>query len=164
MSSTDRAWTLVEQVCDPEIPTVSVVDLGIVRDIIVNESGTGVSAIITPTYSGCPAMELIEREIGAALQREFADVEVRTTLSPAWTTEWITSRGHERLRDAGIAPPSHSERVANPIALVNASPSPACPRCDSADVERISRFGSTACKALWRCRTCREPFDQFKPL
>lgn len=162
------AWQLLEQVMDPEIPMLSIVDLGIVRR--VEADGRRVTVDLTPTYSGCPATEVIERDAREALAAVFADVEVHTVLSPAWTTDWITERGRMRLREAGIAPPRpvaapvpNSMRV---LAVVGDAPtsSPECPRCGSSEVEEISRFGSTACKSLWRCSACREPFDHFKPL
>jgi ring-1,2-phenylacetyl-CoA epoxidase subunit PaaD len=133
----------LESVPDPEIPVLSVVDLGIVRSVEPDR------IVITPTYTGCPATEVIGRDIRAALDRAgYADVAIETALSPAWTTAWITPAGREKLLAYGIAPPTRNEVR--------------CPQCGSASTEEISRFGSTPCKALWRCRDCREPFDLFK--
>ena len=143
-----RIWAVLATVADPEIPVLSVVDLGIVREV----DATARRVAITPTYTGCPATLVIERDIRAALDGAgFADVRIETTLSPPWTTEWISAAGKEKLRAYGIAPPEApgERRVA-------------CPQCGSADTEEISRFGSTPCKALWRCRSCAEPFDLFK--
>lgn len=137
-------WSVLETVPDPEIPAVSVVDLGIVREV-----GEG-RVVITPTYTGCPATEVIERSIRDALDaagyRHFA---VETSLSPPWTTEWISEAGREKLRRYGIAPPEPTGEVR-------------CPQCGSSDVEEVSRFGSTPCKGQWRCKACLEPFDRFK--
>jgi ring-1,2-phenylacetyl-CoA epoxidase subunit PaaD len=171
------AQIALARVHDPEIPVVNVLDLGIVREWVVD--GSRIDVTITPTYSGCPAMEVIEREIAESLREWFDDITVHTVLAPPWTTDWITPHGRAKLREAGIAPPAGhvrvgagSTRISTPLALVDdamGSPSsaagfPPCPRCDSTDVERISEFGSTACKSLWRCRACSEPFDHFKPL
>jgi ring-1,2-phenylacetyl-CoA epoxidase subunit PaaD len=143
---------ILANVPDPEIPAVSVLDLGIVRAIEANR------VIITPTYTGCPATLAIEQMIRAALAHGFAHVTVETTLSPPWSTDWITEAGREKLRAYGIAPPP---RGANAASLRNAAPAE-CPRCGSSNTEEISHFGSTPCKALWRCRACAEPFDRFK--
>ena len=138
---------------DPEIPAVSVLDLGIVRDIRAD------AVIITPTYTGCPATFAIEQSIRRALDDAgFARVRIETTLSPPWSTDWITEEGREKLRAYGIAPPP---KGAGSSSLKNETPAE-CPRCGSTQTEEISRFGSTPCKALWRCRTCAEPFDRFK--
>jgi ring-1,2-phenylacetyl-CoA epoxidase subunit PaaD len=144
---------LLADVPDPEIPAVSVIDLGIVREIGARE------IVITPTYTGCPATLAIEMAIRAALDAAgFDDVVLRTVLSPPWTTDWISDEGREKLRAYGIAPPP---KGADAASLKNAAPAQ-CPRCGSSDTEEISRFGSTPCKALWRCRACAEPFDRFK--
>lgn len=145
---------LLANVPDPEIPAVSVIDLGIVRDV------SALRVLITPTYTGCPATLAIEQAIRAALDGGgFADVAIETTLSPPWSTDWISDRGREKLRAYGIAPPS---RGGGKRALFAAGEEIACPRCGSPATERLSEFGSTACKALWRCTSCREPFDYFK--
>ena len=135
---------VLETVMDPEIPVVSVVDLGIVRDVRED------CVTITPTYSGCPATEVIERSIRQALDAAgYGDVEVETALSPPWTTDWISDKGKAALQAYGIAPPELAK-------------SATCPQCGSSDTEEISRFGSTPCKAQWRCKACLEPFDRFK--
>lgn len=161
--SIDQAWAALRAVLDPEIPVISVTELGIVRDVQVTDGGA-VEVVVTPTYSGCPATELIEQEIVAALKAAGAsEVRVRTQLSPAWTTDWIDAAARERLRAYGIVPPG--ERTASgvqPIAFVPRQLP--CPRCGSNDTERLSQFGATACKALYRCRACAEPFEYFKPL
>ena len=143
MDDPARIWTVLETVPDPEIPVLSVVDLGIVREVRPDRVS------ITPTYTGCPATQVIERDIRAALDAAgYRHVEVKTVLSPPWTTDWISEEGRRKLNAYGIAPPSRSGAR--------------CPQCGSAEVEEISRFGSTPCKALWRCRSCAEPFDLFK--
>lgn len=151
-------WDVLNQVMDPEIPIISVVDLGIVRG--VHEEGGRLEVIVTPTYTGCPATKEIEADIRQALDAAgFEEASMRISLSPAWTTEWITKRGREQLKAFGIAPPEGS---AGKRALFSGEANVACPRCASRDTEQISEFGSTACKSLWRCCTCREPFDYFK--
>ena len=149
------AWDLLAQVPDPELPTVSVVDLGIARAVDVE--GDRVVVTITPTYSGCPAMREIEDDVRARLAERFGDVEVRTVLSPAWTTDWITEDGRRKLAGSGIAPPG-----ARMLPLLTEGRPEVCPHCGSPDVEELAGFGSTACKALWRCTSCREPFDYVK--
>lgn len=161
MLTTAQAWDILARVPDPEIPAISVTELGIVRDVQAVEDG--VDVVVTPTYSGCPATEVIERSIREALSAAGArDVRVRQQLSPAWSTDWIAEDARERLRAYGIAPPG--ERPAGGTQPLSFVPRVACPRCGSADTERLSQFGSTACKALYRCRACREPFEYFKPL
>ncbi len=153
----ERAWAAAASVCDPEIPVLGIADLGVLRDIRI-ENGV-VEAIITPTYSGCPAMNMIALEIEVALENAgFARPKVTTVLSPAWTTDWMTETGKAKLREYGIAPPAAK---AGRRALFGED-KVACPHCGSADTTRISEFGSTACKALWRCKACAEPFDYFK--
>jgi ring-1,2-phenylacetyl-CoA epoxidase subunit PaaD len=153
MTDIDRIRAVLAGVPDPEIPAVSVIDLGIVREI-------GADAVtITPTYTGCPATLAIEQAIRAALDESgFAHVKIETALSPPWSTDWISDEGREKLRAYGIAPPP---KGADAAALKNAAPAE-CPRCGSRETEEISRFGSTPCKALWRCSACGEPFDRFK--
>jgi ring-1,2-phenylacetyl-CoA epoxidase subunit PaaD len=154
-----RAWDAAASVVDPEIPVLTIADLGVLRDVAMN--GDRVEVAITPTYSGCPAMNMIALEIGLALEKAgFERHTVTTVLSPAWTTDWMTDAGKEKLRAYGIAPPAAK---AGRRALFGAD-EVACPRCGSADTSRISEFGSTACKALWRCNACAEPFDYFKCL
>jgi ring-1,2-phenylacetyl-CoA epoxidase subunit PaaD len=149
-------------VVDPEIPVLSIVDLGIVRE--VNTTADGMEVVVTPTYSGCPAMHAIEEAIRRALDvAGFANARVRTALHPAWTTDWITAAGREKLEKFGIAPPGpRSTQTVHVHRTVPAAV--ACPHCGAKDAERLAEFGSTACKALYRCRICREPFDYFKPI
>jgi len=157
-------WSWLEEIPDPEIPAISIVDLGIVRDL--SWSGRTLLVTITPTYSGCPAMRVIEREIERVLlERGVERVEMTTQLSPAWTTDWLSAAGRDKLRAYGISPPRLRTAPAEPsvIDLIAFSGErAACPRCGSADVSETSRFGSTPCKALYRCNACREPFDHFK--
>ncbi len=156
----EQAWQVLARVADPEIPVISVTELGIVRD--VRADGSAVEVVVTPTYSGCPATEVIELSIAAALREAGAtDVRIRTQLAPAWTTDWIAPAAREKLRRYGIAPPTMAHDGAQPLAFV---PRVDCPLCGSRDTERLSQFGATACKALYRCRDCREPFEYFKPL
>jgi ring-1,2-phenylacetyl-CoA epoxidase subunit PaaD len=145
---------VVASVADPELPFLTIEELGILRDVVVDDAGR-VIVTITPTYSGCPAMDAIRADIVRAVtEAGHDDVVVHTRLSPAWSTDQMTEAGREKLRANGIAPPG-------PVLL---QIRPRCPRCGSGEVEELSRFGSTACKALWRCRTCGEPFDAVKPL
>lgn len=154
----ELAWELLAGVPDPELPTVSVVDLGIARDVQV--TGRRVTVTITPTYSGCPAMREIEADVTAAMAAHFDDVVVRTVLAPPWTTDWITEQGRQKLAATGIAPPG---RALLPLLVIDGPGRPeACPLCGSGAVEELAGFGSTACKALWRCTSCREPFDYVK--
>lgn len=152
-----RAWDAAAAVVDPEVPVLTIADLGVLREIDVTDDGVEVA--ITPTYSGCPAMTTIALEIELALARAgFERARVRTVLSPAWTTDWMSEAGRMKLRAYGIAPPQpgSSRRALFGIEQV------ACPQCGSGDTEVLSEFGSTSCKALWRCKACREPFDYFK--
>jgi ring-1,2-phenylacetyl-CoA epoxidase subunit PaaD len=159
-ATTEKIWSLLEEVTDPEVPVLSVVDLGIVRDIKVEDQA--VEVVITPTYSGCPAMDVIAMTIRMALLQEgYGPVKISTVLSPAWTTEWMSERGKEKLRAFGIAPPTPLQQVCN-TKLFHRDEAIACPRCGSYQTRMISEFGSTACKALYRCEACREPFDYFK--
>ena len=156
------AWQVLRGIPDPEIPVISIVELGIVRAVTVN--GGRVEVAITPTYSGCPALHAIEEDIGTRLRQSgYSDVRVTHRLSPAWTTDWMDSAARERLREYGIVPP-HPVLGVDSHRINVFSRSIACPRCGSANSERLSEFGSTACKALYRCIDCREPFDYFKPL
>ncbi len=152
----DRALAALEQVTDPEIPVLTIADLGILRDVTVH--GDTVEVTITPTYSGCPAMNVITLDVETALACAGITAIIRTVLSPAWTTDWLSDAGRRKLAAFGIAPPEHA---ASRRALFG-EPRPTCPLCGSADTEQISEFGSTACKSLHRCRACREPFDAFK--
>jgi ring-1,2-phenylacetyl-CoA epoxidase subunit PaaD len=147
---------------DPEVPALSVVELGIVRDVEVG--GGGVTVTVTPTYSGCPAMAVIERDIEVALRAQgVARVEIRTSYSPAWTTDWISADAREKLRTYGIAPPGPADHDA-PIAIGRRRPSVRCPYCGSGDTQLRSEFGSTACKAIHVCRGCDQPFEEFKAI
>ena len=148
-ATTDQIWEWLDAVSDPEIPVISVVDLGIVRGVDWDKKTVEVS--ITPTYSGCPATSIIALDIETALlDRGIKDVRIKTQISPAWTTDWLSEKGRAKLEDYGIAPP-------------RAAGGPdRCPRCKSQALERISQFGSTPCKAQWRCTDCLEPFDYFK--
>ena len=160
--SAGEAWTVLESVPDPEIPVISVIELGIVRKLEMLDDGVRVT--VTPTYSGCPATELIADTIREALVAAGAGrVEVVTRLAPAWTTDWLTDETKEKLRAWGIAPPTGTAAsAARPLTFVPSAP--ASPRCGARDTVRLSEFGSTACKALYRCRDCLEPFDYFKPI
>jgi ring-1,2-phenylacetyl-CoA epoxidase subunit PaaD len=151
-----RAWAAAASVCDPEIPVLSIADLGVLRE--VRMAGDEVEVEITPTYSGCPAMNMIQFEIEAALLAAGIAGRVVTTLSPAWTTDWMTEAGRRKLLDYGIAPPP----PAGTRRALFGETTVGCPRCASEDTEQLAEFGSTSCKALWRCRACREPFDLFK--
>lgn len=155
-----RAWVAAARVCDPEIPVLTIADLGVLRAVGLADAGR-VTVTITPTYSGCPAMRFIELEIIRALDAAgFPDARVETVLSPAWTTDWMTDDGRRKLREYGIAPPARG--AAGFRSALFGEDEAACPKCGSADTARISEFGSTACKALYRCRSCAEPFDYFK--
>lgn len=154
----EQIWEVLEAVADPEIPVLTVRDLGIVRSVHADEQG--VEVVITPTYSGCPAMNMIEFNIKAALRLHgFGEAKVTTVLSPAWTTDWMTEEGKTKLKAYGIAPPVGS---VDKSTLLEARKVVQCPNCGSYHTELISQFGSTACKALYRCVECREPFDYFK--
>jgi ring-1,2-phenylacetyl-CoA epoxidase subunit PaaD len=152
----ERARAAAAEVTDPEIPVLTIADLGVLRDVV--EGADGVEVRITPTYSGCPAMNMIALEVELALARAGIPGRVRQVLAPAWTTDWMTEEGRRKLREYGIAPP---KRGTGRRALFGRD-EVECPRCGSADTEVIAEFGSTSCKALWRCRACREPFDAFK--
>ncbi|MGZ4591451.1 MAG: 1,2-phenylacetyl-CoA epoxidase subunit PaaD [Actinomycetes bacterium] len=157
----DRAWAAAAGVLDPEVPVLTIDDLGVLRGVDVEDDGR-VLVTITPTYSGCPAMEVIGRDVAAALRGAgFAEVEVRTVLSPAWTTDWMTDDGKRKLAAYGIAPPTRRTGPGEPVPVAL---SVRCPQCGSADTRELSRFGSTACKALWSCNACLEPFDHFKAI
>jgi len=153
-----RIWRVLAEVGDPELPFLSVVDLGIVRSISLDD---GV-VTITPTYSGCPATEVIGLAIANKLAEAGLDLKVETKLSPAWTTDWITEKGRETLRANGIAPPPAAS--SDKHALFAEPPVMACPLCGSPDTEQVSAFGATACKAMHRCQSCSEPFEAFKCL
>lgn len=154
-----QAWRIAAAVPDPEVPVLTIEDLGVLRAVELR--GERVVVDITPTYSGCPAMDTIRDDVVLALTAAgFADVEVRLVLSPAWTTDWMSDAGKQKLRAYGIAPPSG--RAAMPAGPIRLALSVRCPRCGSLDTREVSRFGSTSCKALYECRACLEPFDHFK--
>ncbi len=154
-----RAWAAAATVMDPEVPVLTIEDLGVLRD--VREEDGRIVATITPTYSGCPAMDMIAIEVEIALRNAgFRDVKVERVLSPAWTTDWMSADGRRKLAAYGIAPPAEGAESGR-SALVGTA-TIACPRCGSTHTTKISEFGSTACKSLYRCEACREPFDYFK--
>jgi ring-1,2-phenylacetyl-CoA epoxidase subunit PaaD len=155
----DHILHLLEDVCDPEVPVLSIVDLGVVRGVEVRENSVEVR--LTPTYSGCPAMDVISSGVRERLEAEGFSVQITMVLSPAWTTDWLSEAGKEKLLAYGIAPPVDTP---TPRALFGAEPIVHCPQCGSAQTELLSLFGSTACKALYRCKDCLEPFDYFKCL
>ena len=174
----DHIWTVLDAVADPEIPVVSLRELGILRDVRMGEAG--VEVVITPTYSGCPAMSQMADDVAAKLAEHGIAGKVVTQLAPAWTTDWITPAARDKLRAYGIAPP-HSVQATHAAqcgggaqnaraqvlqflpGVARATPAVACPQCGSTHTTLTSQFGSTACKALYRCLDCREPFDYFKP-
>jgi ring-1,2-phenylacetyl-CoA epoxidase subunit PaaD len=164
VSSLDRYWKALGEVLDPEVPVLSVVDLGIVRDVRVEDNAIVVD--VTPTYSGCPAMRVIEHDIEVALRQAGArSVRINTVYQPVWTTDWISDDARERLRAYGIAPPSGSAPMATErIPLQRRQPVVACPACGSSRTTQRSEFGSTACKAIWSCADCAEPFEYLKPI
>jgi ring-1,2-phenylacetyl-CoA epoxidase subunit PaaD len=156
----ERAREAAASVPDPELPVLTVADLGVLRDVAVE--GERVTVTITPTYSGCPAMHAMREDIERALAAVgFRDVDVRTVLSPPWTTDWISEDGRRKLEEYGVAPPGP---VRSGSQVVPLSLSVRCPQCGSPDTRELSRFGSTACKSLWSCNACREPFDQVKAI
>ena len=156
------AWAVLRDVTDPEIPVLTLEDLGVIRAVDVDLEHHAVHVTITPTYSGCPAMKTMEIDIRDRLLRAgFTRVDVETVLSPAWTTDWLTEIGREKLRGYGIAPPARGAGTGKAV-LMGHDPVVACPQCGSKDTKPISEFGSTACKALYRCNSCLEPFDYFK--
>lgn len=154
-------FSILSNVPDPEIPVISIEELGILRDVEVEEADQSVKVYITPTYNGCPAMDMIAFNIRTALMEAgITKVEVVSLIEPAWTTDWISEAGRQKLLDYGIAPPA--ERTTDTSFLKGKSPHVACPQCKSLNTELISRFGSTPCKALYKCLDCQEPFDYFK--
>ena len=164
----DQVWTLLENVMDPEVPVLSVIDLGIIRNVeIIDDSGSllgvlGVCLTITPTYSGCPAMDVISMNIKMELLAYgLKNVKIIQVLSPAWTTDWMSEEGKRKLKEYGIAPPNPKQQVCKDE-LFAPNEAVQCPHCNSYHTHRISEFGSTACKALYQCDDCEEPFDYFK--
>lgn len=161
MTDLSHLLSLLHRVKDPEIPAISVVELGVVRGVDVEADGKAI-VTITPTYTGCPAMDVMAADIKKELlEGGVPSVEVKLSLSPAWTTDWITEEGRRKLKEYGIAPP---EKTADIRALKGEQPVVPCPQCGSTNTVMLSAFGSTACKALWKCNACLEPFDQFKCL
>jgi len=161
MPTREELFAILDTVKDPEVPVLSVVELGIVRDAEATEAGIVVT--ITPTYSGCPAMHEIEADIRGAFEEQgIGPVEIRTTYSPAWTTDWIGPEARAKLEAYGIAPPSRAETDLVPLRRREAPVR--CPYCHSTNTERKSAFGSTACKAIWFCASCRQPFEEFKAI
>jgi ring-1,2-phenylacetyl-CoA epoxidase subunit PaaD len=161
MYTEKEIWEILSEVEDPEIPVLTVIDMGIIRSVSIE--GDLTTVVISPTYSGCPAMKTIETDIAEILEeKKVGNFKIITQLSPAWTTDWMSESGKEKLRQTGIAPPvgSSSDKglLMSKIKTVN------CPRCGSADTHLISQFGTTACKALYKCNTCLDPFDYFKCL
>jgi ring-1,2-phenylacetyl-CoA epoxidase subunit PaaD len=160
MVKNDKIWSLLESINDPEVPVLSVVDLGIIREVRMDDEGLEI--ILTPTYSGCPAMDMIRMNIRMTLlEQGYERVKLTTVLSPAWTTDWMSERGKEKLVAYGIAPPLPLQQVCRP-GLFQREEAIECPHCHSYHTRLISEFGSTACKALYRCVDCGEPFDYFK--
>ncbi|MFD4553325.1 1,2-phenylacetyl-CoA epoxidase subunit PaaD [Streptomyces sp. NPDC058469] len=159
-----RARSVAAQVSDPEMPMLTLADLGVLREVEIEADGT-VVASLTPTYSGCPAMAEMRAEVAARLRDAgYARVEIRTVLNPPWTSDWITPAGRRKLAEHGIAPPGAAPRGPLTLTLSPTRRTVPCPLCGSADTEETSRFAATSCKALWRCRACREPFEYVKEI
>ncbi|CAN5543134.1 phenylacetate-CoA oxygenase subunit PaaJ [soil metagenome] len=162
--SRDEVLAILDTVMDPEVPVLSVRELGIVRDVVIDSLGA-VTVTVTPTYSGCPAIQVIEDDITLALKSAgVADVTIRTTYAPAWTSDWIPESARAKLKAYGIAPPSRSESGGGLVQLMRARRSAPCPYCDSHQTEIRSEFGSTACKSVNWCRACGQPFEEFKAI
>lgn len=158
--SLTQVYTWLSEISDPEIPAVSILDLGIVRDVVLADEGTAVTVTITPTYSGCPAMDLISMQIRMALMsRGFRKVDIKMQLAPAWTTDWITTEGKAKMQAYGIAPPIRKAK--DGLGLFEEDEIE-CPHCQSHHTELVSQFGATSCKAMYRCLDCKEPFEHFK--
>lgn len=155
-----KIWDILSNVTDPEVPVLTILDLGIVRAVAMNDNGIEIT--ITPTYSGCPAMDMIATNIRMELMAAgYENISIKNVLSPAWTTEWMTESGKQKLKAYGIAPPSDKQTVcSNDLFAPNEAIQ--CPQCNSYHTQRISEFGSTACKSLYQCLDCKEPFDYFK--
>ncbi|WP_159630935.1 1,2-phenylacetyl-CoA epoxidase subunit PaaD [Arthrobacter sp. 8AJ] len=158
-----KAWDIAATVVDPEIPVLSIADLGILRKVDVADNK--VTVTITPTYSGCPAMDAIRDDLHTAFKKEgYEDVHVDLVLAPAWTTDWMTEAGKQKLQQYGIAPPSGNSRAGGHSGPIRLSLAVKCPQCNSLNTKELTRFGSTSCKALYVCQDCKEPFDYFKVL
>ncbi|RXK83565.1 1,2-phenylacetyl-CoA epoxidase subunit PaaD [Filimonas effusa] len=157
----EQVWALLQEVCDPEVPVLTILDLGVVRQVEVTGEGE-VVVTITPTYSGCPAMDTIKMQIRMVLlEHGYNDIQVNTVLSPAWTTDWMTEAGRNKLKAYGIAPPQYAAHHELSTGLFSEAGVP-CPRCNSHNTHLVSRFGATSCKSLYQCDDCLEPFDYFK--
>ncbi len=161
-----QVLTILETVSDPEVPVLSVIDLGVVRDIAItltpSSGGWGVVVLITPTYTGCPAIDVMNMNIRMALvEAGFTNIKITQILSPAWTTDWMSEAGKEKLKAYGIAPPHYKQSVCTPDSFQEEE-AIQCPLCNSYHTRLVSQFGSTACKALYQCNDCKEPFDYFK--
>jgi ring-1,2-phenylacetyl-CoA epoxidase subunit PaaD len=162
MTETEKILSLLNSVPDPEVPVLTVTDLGIIRNVNIISPGKSVEIIITPTYSGCPAMDMISANIRMTLLKQgYKDVLITKVLSPAWTTDWMTESGKEKLKVYGIAPPGKAKQSGTDVLFAD-HPKVQCPQCNSLHTTLISEFGSTACKALYKCNDCAEPFDYFK--
>jgi ring-1,2-phenylacetyl-CoA epoxidase subunit PaaD len=156
----ETIYSYLGEINDPEVPVLSIIDLGIVRDVKMN--GDEIEVVITPTYTGCPAMDMITTTVRIQLATlGFKKTKITQILSPAWTTEWMSEEGKRKLKEYGIAPPNHKQQVCDQK-LFAAAEAVQCPQCNSYHTHRISEFGSTACKALYQCDDCKEPFDYFK--
>ena len=168
VNAEQKIWKILEEVKDPEVPVLSIIDLGIVRTVeitspLASSAGDepGVRLTITPTYSGCPAMDVIQMDIRLKLlEKGYKNIKINQSLSPVWTTDWMTDEGKRKLKAYGIAPPNSKQQFCSPEMFQQEAVQ--CPRCNSLHTEVISRFGSTACKALYRCLDCKEAFDYFK--
>jgi len=155
----EHIWQLLQEVKDPEVPVLSIIDLGIVRDVAVENGAINIT--ITPTYSGCPAMDVISMDIRLKLiEKGFRNVTIKQQLSPAWTTDWMSAEGKQKLKAFGIAPPNPKQQFCSTEMFQQEAVQ--CPRCDSYHTELISQFSSTACKSMYRCLDCKEAFDHFK--
>jgi ring-1,2-phenylacetyl-CoA epoxidase subunit PaaD len=162
MTENEKILSLLNSVADPEVPVLTVTDLGIVREINIISPEKSVEIIITPTYSGCPAMDVIAMNIKMVLMKNgYRDVIIRKVLSPAWTTDWMTEGAKQKLKAYGIAPPGNTKQTDRDV-LFGEPAKAQCPQCNSYNTVLISEFGSTACKALYKCQNCGEPFDYFK--
>jgi ring-1,2-phenylacetyl-CoA epoxidase subunit PaaD len=164
MPTRDDVLAILDRVMDPEVPVLSVRELGIVRDVEITAEGT-VTVVVTPTYSGCPAINVIEQDIlGALAQAGIERASIRTTYAPAWTTDWIEPAARAKLKAYGISPPVAADNGGNLVQLLRHRQAAQCPYCDSRDTELRSEFGSTACKAVAWCKSCRQPFEEFKSI
>ena len=156
-----KIWQLLETITDPEVPVLSIIDLGIIRAVEIDASNK-IKITVTPTYTGCPAVDVINMNIRMVLlENGFNNIEIKNVLSPAWTTDWMTEQGKQKLKAYGIAPPNTKQIVCT-VDAFQEEEAVQCPHCNSYNTQLVSRFGSTACKALYKCNECMEPFDYFK--